>query len=199
MKIRLLEYFLAVVQEENRFRAAEVRHVIQPTLSHQMAQLEEELGTQLFIRVRHLILTDSGCAASFRFPFIMSSVFFYTKNENMGILFIFLNDVFKGGMLTVKDTRTNKYLPAYDPIQEGYFRAGTAYQELFLSSDCRLGRYVSEFFEVRDSVPSWRNLFFLSGYFEIRFHPGCRCRGCYDGYERYHWHAFGIPFFCAPL
>ena len=54
----------------------------------------------------------------------------------------------------MKDTRTNKFLPAYDPVQEGYFQAGTAYQELLLSSDCRLGRYVSEFFEVRESDES---------------------------------------------
>ena len=54
----------------------------------------------------------------------------------------------------MKDTQTNKYLPVYDPIQEGYFEAGMAYQELFLSSDCQLGRYVSEFFEVRESNES---------------------------------------------
>lgn len=60
MEIRLLQYFLAVVQEENISRAADVLHVTQPTLSWQMAQLEEELGTQLFIRGRHLALTDAG-------------------------------------------------------------------------------------------------------------------------------------------
>lgn len=60
MEIRLLQYFLAVVQEENISRAADVLHVTQPTLSRQMAQLEEELGTQLFIRGRHLALTDAG-------------------------------------------------------------------------------------------------------------------------------------------
>lgn len=60
MEIRLLQYFLAVVREENISRAAEVLHVTQPTLSRQMAQLEEELGTQLFIRGRHLALTDAG-------------------------------------------------------------------------------------------------------------------------------------------
>lgn len=32
----------------------------QPTLSRQMAQLEEELGTPLFIRGKHLTLTDAG-------------------------------------------------------------------------------------------------------------------------------------------
>lgn len=60
MEIRLLQYFLAVVREENISRAADVLHVTQPTLSRQMTQLEEELGTQLFIRGRHLTLTDAG-------------------------------------------------------------------------------------------------------------------------------------------
>lgn len=60
MEFRMLQYFLAVVQEENISRAAEVLHITQPTLSRQMAQLEEELGTQLFIRGKHLTLTDAG-------------------------------------------------------------------------------------------------------------------------------------------
>lgn len=60
MELRMLQYFLAVVREENISRAADVLHVTQPTLSRQMAQLEEELGTQLFIRGRHLTLTDAG-------------------------------------------------------------------------------------------------------------------------------------------
>ena len=60
MELRILQYFLAVVREENISRAAEVLHVTQPTLSRQMTQLEEELGTQLFIRGKHLTLTDAG-------------------------------------------------------------------------------------------------------------------------------------------
>lgn len=60
MELRVLQYFLAVVREENISRAAEVLHVTQPTLSRQMSQLEEELGVQLFIRGRHLALTDAG-------------------------------------------------------------------------------------------------------------------------------------------
>ena len=60
MELHLLQYFLAVVREENISRAAEVLHVTQPTLSRQMSQLEEELGVQLFIRGRHLALTDAG-------------------------------------------------------------------------------------------------------------------------------------------
>lgn len=60
MEFRELQYFLAVVREENISRAAEVLHVTQPTLSRQMTALEEELGAQLFIRGRHLSLTDAG-------------------------------------------------------------------------------------------------------------------------------------------
>lgn len=60
MEIRVLKYFLAVAREENISRAAEVLHITQPTLSRQIAQLEEELGTQLFVRGKHLMLTDAG-------------------------------------------------------------------------------------------------------------------------------------------
>ena len=60
MELRVLEYFLTVVREENISRAAEVLHVTQPTLSRQIKDLEEELHTTLFIRGKRLILTDSG-------------------------------------------------------------------------------------------------------------------------------------------
>ena len=60
MELRVLQYFLTVVREENISRAADILHITQPTLSRQMAQLEEKLGVQLFIRGRHLSLTDAG-------------------------------------------------------------------------------------------------------------------------------------------
>ena len=60
MELRLLEYFLTVVREENISKAAEVLHVTQPTLSRQMKELEDELGTTLFIRGKRLTLTDAG-------------------------------------------------------------------------------------------------------------------------------------------
>lgn len=60
MDIRVLRYFLAVVREENISRAAKVLHITQPTLSRQIAQLEEELGTKLFVRGKRLSLTDAG-------------------------------------------------------------------------------------------------------------------------------------------
>lgn len=45
MDVEVLNHFLTVVREENISRAAERLHVTQPTLSRQMAALEEELGT----------------------------------------------------------------------------------------------------------------------------------------------------------
>lgn len=61
MEFRVLKYFLAVVREENITRAAEVLHITQPTLSRQLAQLEEEVGVKLFDRGKKSItLTDEG-------------------------------------------------------------------------------------------------------------------------------------------
>jgi DNA-binding transcriptional LysR family regulator len=61
MEIRVLRYFLAVAQEESISKAAVALHVTQPTLSRQLAQLEEEIGARLFVRgARRFTLTDSG-------------------------------------------------------------------------------------------------------------------------------------------
>ena len=61
MELRVLRYFLAVVREENILRASEALHVTQPSLSRQLAQLEEELGAKLFERGnRKITLTDAG-------------------------------------------------------------------------------------------------------------------------------------------
>ena len=44
MDVEVLNHFLTVVREENISRAAELLHLTQPTLSRQMAALEEELA-----------------------------------------------------------------------------------------------------------------------------------------------------------
>ena len=54
MELRTLQYFFTVAREENITRASEVLHITQPTLSRQMKQLEQELGTELFA------LTEAG-------------------------------------------------------------------------------------------------------------------------------------------
>ena len=61
MEIRTLQYFLAVAREQNMTGAANMLHITQPTLSRQMADLEKELGKQLFIRTnRSTLLTEEG-------------------------------------------------------------------------------------------------------------------------------------------
>lgn len=61
MELRVLRYYLTVAREENITRAAEILHITQPTLSRQMAELEEELNTRLFERTnRKIVLTESG-------------------------------------------------------------------------------------------------------------------------------------------
>lgn len=61
MEIRVLRYFLTVAREENITKAADVLHITQPTLSRQLAQLEDDLGVKLFSRgTRKIALTDEG-------------------------------------------------------------------------------------------------------------------------------------------
>lgn len=61
MELRVLRYYLTVAREENITRAAEILHITQPTLSRQMAELEEELNTRLFERTnRKVSLTEAG-------------------------------------------------------------------------------------------------------------------------------------------
>ena len=73
MELRVLGYFLAIAREENFTRAAEQLHVTQPTLSRQIADLEQELGVKLFTRSNHnIILTEDGMILKRRAQEILS-------------------------------------------------------------------------------------------------------------------------------
>ncbi len=75
MELRTLRYFLAVAREENMTEAANVLHVTQPTLSRQIADLERELGVELFERTnRACVLTGDGMRLRQRAEEILSLV-----------------------------------------------------------------------------------------------------------------------------
>jgi LysR family nitrogen assimilation transcriptional regulator len=50
MELRQLRYFVAIVDSGSLSRAAALVHIVQPALSQQMTQLEDELGVQLLQR-----------------------------------------------------------------------------------------------------------------------------------------------------
>src|SRR5258707_10701566 len=61
MTLHQLRIFLAVAQTATLTRASKQLRLAQPSLSHQLARLEESVGTRLFDRARNRMeLTDAG-------------------------------------------------------------------------------------------------------------------------------------------
>jgi LysR family cyn operon transcriptional activator len=61
MELRHLRYFLKIAETSSFTQAAKALNITQPTLSHQIKQLEEEIGTPLFDRAgRTVQLTAQG-------------------------------------------------------------------------------------------------------------------------------------------
>ncbi|MBI3286124.1 MAG: LysR family transcriptional regulator [Burkholderiales bacterium] len=61
MELRQLRYFVAIVDHGSLSRAARVLHIVQPALSQQLQQLEEELGARLLHRsAQGMLATDAG-------------------------------------------------------------------------------------------------------------------------------------------
>ena len=73
MKLRQLQFFIAVAEELSFSRAAIRLHVAQPSLSTQIKALEGEVGAQLFERdKRHVSLTPAGTRFQNRIVTILS-------------------------------------------------------------------------------------------------------------------------------
>jgi len=61
MEIRVLKYFHTIAEVGTISHAAQLLNITQPTLSRQLKDLEEELGTQLFTREKNRMeLTEAG-------------------------------------------------------------------------------------------------------------------------------------------
>ena len=95
MELRVLRYYLVVAREENITRAANILYITQPTLSRQMAELEEELNVKLFERTnRKISLTEAGILFRRRAEEIVSLAdktaqeFKNSDNELMGLVSI---------------------------------------------------------------------------------------------------------------
>ena len=61
MELRHLRYFSAVAEQLSFVKAAEILHITQPPLSRQIQELEQEIGTALFLREgKRVALTPAG-------------------------------------------------------------------------------------------------------------------------------------------
>lgn len=99
MEVRILRYFLAVAREESISKAAEYLHITQPTLSRQLMELEEELGSRLLNRGKRnhkIILTDEGMLLRKRAEEIIALVD-KTKSEFVTTNEIISGDIYIGG------------------------------------------------------------------------------------------------------
>lgn len=80
IETRLLQYFLAVAEEQSITKAADYLHITQPTLSKQMMDLEASLGKQLLIRGKKKVtLTEDGAYLRSKAQEIISLI---EKTEN---------------------------------------------------------------------------------------------------------------------
>ncbi|MDO4903010.1 MAG: LysR family transcriptional regulator [Limosilactobacillus sp.] len=81
MDTRVLKYFLTVARTNNITQAATQLHITQPTLSRQIMELEDEIGTPLFDRSeRRLKLTKAGVLFQSRATAILNMID-QTKDE----------------------------------------------------------------------------------------------------------------------
>lgn len=61
MELRQLEYFMTLYKELHFTKAADKLGITQPTLSHQIKALEDEIGMPLFDRMgKKIAITDVG-------------------------------------------------------------------------------------------------------------------------------------------
>ncbi len=97
MEIRVLKYFLAVARELSISKAAESLHITQPTLSRQLMDLEDELGTKLIVRSsKQLSLTGGGMLLKRRAEDIINLAD-KTKAEFLSDNNLISGDVYIGG------------------------------------------------------------------------------------------------------
>ena len=99
MELRVLRYFLAVVREESISGAANFLHITQPTLSRQLMDLENELGTKLIVRGNRnqkITLTEKGVLLKKRAEELIELAD-KTESEIMNVEEFVSGDIYVGG------------------------------------------------------------------------------------------------------
>lgn len=95
MELRQFKYFLKAKELLNFTEAAKALYISQSTLSQQIKQLEDELGSPLFERIgKRIALTEAGLLFS---EFALSSV----QKSQDGLLALQEMEEIKGGTLTI--------------------------------------------------------------------------------------------------
>lgn len=99
MDLRVLKYFLTVAKEQNFSKAAKQLFITQPTLSRQIMDLENELGTLLFVRGaknKKVTLTEQGMLLKRRAEELLT-LSERTKAEFLTPAAMIAGDVYIGG------------------------------------------------------------------------------------------------------
>lgn len=118
METRILRYFLTIAKLGTISAAARTLHVAQPTMSRQLQQLEEQLGTPLFIRERRrMVLTKAGLAYQIRVQQILAEL----DRANQAVADL-NNDELTGsvGIGCVESSVTNFLIPVLHEFQQQY-------------------------------------------------------------------------------
>ncbi len=123
MQLRQLQYFVAVAEQLNFRKAAEMLYVTQPLLSKQISELEDEVGYPLFIRnTRSVSLTPAGevmLAEANKLIRQSDSLLFSVKNaakygNDYGILHIGYEESFSQEMLALLFNQMRETYPGIE-------------------------------------------------------------------------------------
>lgn len=125
MELRHIRYFIAVAEELHFGRAAEKLNISTPPLSRQIRELEEELGTQLFIRTkRHVELTEAGKT------FLQKAVQIIDQVEQASVLTKMMSSGQSGELVIGYSGTIYELLPAIKQFRKQYTTVGLILQKL---------------------------------------------------------------------
>ena len=142
MEIRQLRCVEAVSRHRHFTRAAEELHLAQSVLSHQIRQLEQELGTPLFERTsRRVTVTEAGAAVAARARRVLAEVDGARQevDELSGVLRgrIWIGPLLPAGDLDVPGLLA-RFSRAHPGVEVG-LREGVA-ADMFRDARCRRSR-----------------------------------------------------------